>query len=253
MTFRFVAALAGIATSVIGLVLSLIPGSPATGFDEFSSYLEQAHFLAGPVFGVRSPEAQSARAIATFYTVNNTVAVVSSVGLVLIFILLTVFAAGLWTTLRDAERERGEAWAVIGLLGAAGTSGTFTVAAAVTMALVRVANATTTGQDAVVVALFNIQDLIFELGAVFIVLFLVGFSLAGQRTRAMPTWLAWVGYVSAVLAVATGLIGAVAPKAIPPYGFYFETFGTQVWVFIGSIWLIRRSRHVLSAPAPANR
>jgi hypothetical protein len=33
-----------------------------------------------------------------------------------------------------------------------------------------------------VVALFNVQDLIFELGVVFIVLFLVGFSLAGQTT-----------------------------------------------------------------------
>ena len=46
------------------------------------------------------------------------------------------------------------------------------------MELVRVANATTTGQGAVVVGLFNVQDLVFELGAVFIVLFLVRFSLA---------------------------------------------------------------------------
>jgi hypothetical protein len=50
-----------------------------------------------------------------------------------------------WTTLRDAERERGESWAIVGLLGATATSATYTVAAAVTMALVRVANATTTG------------------------------------------------------------------------------------------------------------
>lgn len=70
-----------------------------------------------------------------------------------------------WTTLRDAERERGESWAIVGLLGATATSATYTVAAAVKMALVRVANATTTGQDAVVVALFNVQDLIFELGS----------------------------------------------------------------------------------------
>ena len=250
MTFRFVAALAGIATSVIGAVLSFIP---ATGSPEFYSYLEQTHFLTGAVFGVRSPAAQSAKQIATFYTVNNTVTMVISVGTVLIFILLTVFGAGLWTTLRDAERERGEAWAIVGLLGATATSATYTVAAAVTMALVRVANATTTGQDAVVVALFNVQDLIFELGVVFIVLFLVGFSLAGQRTRAMPAWLAWIGYVSAVLAAATGLIGAVAPEAIPPYDFYVGTFGTLLWVFIGSIRLIRGSRHVVSASAPAYR
>lgn len=219
MGFRMISAVAGIATAVIGLGLIFIP-----------------------VSGEYPNATQSAKQIGSFYATNSSAVVAQSVGSALLFMLIIVFAAGLWTTVRDAERERGEAWSIVGLLGATLTSATYAVAGSVTIALARHANETNIGQDAVVVALFSVQDIVYQLGGVFLAMYLLGFSLAGQRSRAMPGWLCAIGYVSAGAA----LVGTLAVFGVPltNLAFYLASLGLLVWTLVGGIRLARVSTPV---------
>jgi hypothetical protein len=218
MTFRAAAGVAGIVTAVIGLALVFFPVS-----GEFPN------------------SASSAKQIGTFYAANSGSVVAQSIGSAVLFILITVFAAGLWATLRDGERELGEAWAVIGLLGATATAASYTVAGAMTLTLARRANEALAGQDAALVALFDVQNYIYGLGAAFLAMYLVGFSIAGQRSRAMPRWLSGLGYLSGGLAL-VGVVQVAAPRSILDLAFYLATLGFLAWTLVGGIRLVRAAR-----------
>jgi cbb3-type cytochrome oxidase subunit 3 len=217
MGFRTISAYAGIGTAVIGLGLVFIP-----------------------VSGEYPDATQSAKQIGTFYATNSGAVVAQSLGSVLLFMLIIVFAAGLWATLRDAERERGEAWSVVGLLGATATAASYTVAAGLTLTLARHANETNIGQDALVVALFGVQDAVYQFGSAFLAMYLVGFSLAGQRGHAMPGWLSGLGYISAGLAL-LGTLGALGFIGLATLAFYVGSVGFLVWTLLGAIRLARAS------------
>lgn len=218
MTFRTAAGVAGIVTAVIGLGLVFFP-----------------------VSGEYPNSASSAKQIGTFYAANSGSVVAQSIGSTALFILITVFAAGLWATLRDGERERGEAWAVLGLLGATATAASYTVAGAMTLTLARRANEALSGQDAAVLALFDVQNYVYGLGAAFLAMYLIGFSIAGQRSRTMPRWLSGLGYISGGLAL-VGVVQVAAPRSILDLAFYLATLGFLVWTLIGGVRLLRVAR-----------
>lgn len=217
MTFRTISGIAGIGTAVIGLGLVFVPVS-----GEFPN------------------ATQSAKQIGTYFATNSNAVVAQSLGSALLFMLIIVFAAGLWTTLRETERERGEAWSVVGLLGATATGASYTVAAALTLTLARHANETNLGQDAMVVAIFGVQDAIYQLGSAFLAMYLVGFSLTGQRSHAMPLWLCGVGYLSGGLAL-VGSLGAIGTISLTNFAFYAASLGFLVWTLVGGIRLARIS------------
>jgi hypothetical protein len=226
MGFSSVAGAAGIATAVIGAALAFLP-----------------------VTGVFPNASRSAPEVAAYYSQNSASVIAQSIGSSLIFILVVVFATGLWTTLRERERERAEAWSVIGLLGSAALAATYTIAGALTLILARRVGGAFSGQDAVVIALNDMQTIVYQLGAAFMVLYLAGFSIAGQRSRAMPVWLCWIGYVTAIFAL-TGILSAAAPGTLAEFGFYFASLGFLLWTLVGGVRLLRGARRAGPANTP---
>lgn len=226
MAFRVVAACAGLATAGIGIGLAFLP---ATG-----TYPE--------------PSSSAAQLVA-YYTANAGTATAQSVGSAILFSLITVFAAGLWASLRVADRSRGEAWAVVGLLGATATSATYVVAAALTLALARRA-ATLGGEDAVVYALWDTQGAVYALGGVFLALYVGGFSLAGQRAHQLPRWLSALGYLTAGLLL-LGISGPFATGAVALIGYLGGTAGFLLWTLTAAVWLFRSASDPAHATAAA--
>lgn len=228
MGFRTVTALAGIATAVIGAGLGFFPTA-----------------------GEYPTPSSTAKELVAYYTANAATATAQSVGSVFLFVLITVFATGLWVSLRDAERARGEAWSVVGLLGATATAATYTVAGALALTLARRA-ASLAGQDGAVFALWDTQNAVYSLGAVFMAMYVGGFSIAGQRTRTMPRWLCAIGYLTVGL-VLLGVPGAFTTGTFAVVGYLGGTAGFLIWTLVAAVRLLRASRPLDAAAAPPAR
>ena len=101
--------------------------------------------------------------------------------------LSTAFAAGAVAVLWRSDRERGEAWSLVGFAGVLLQNGAFAVVIALRLAL------TTDGTG----ALWPLHDALFTLNGVFLALALVGFSLSGRHAGLIPAWHARLGLLSA--------------------------------------------------------
>jgi uncharacterized protein DUF4386 len=216
MGFRNVAGAAGILTAIIGAALIFAP-------------------VSGAFPTPTTPGAQ----VVSYYTQNGTTVTIQATSSVVIFTLVLIFSVGLWLTLRDQERERGEAWGLVGLFGATALASAYTAAAAIQLALAHRASALS-GQDALVLVANDVQTLLYDIGAVFLAVYLIALSLAGQRTRTMPIWLSGLGYVSGGLAFG-GLVSAISPGTLD-FTFYIASLGFLVWNLIGGIRLLRPSK-----------
>jgi len=225
MGFRQITGFAGIATVLVGAIAVFFPAN-------------------GDYPTIASP----GKDIASFYARNRDVAVITSLlGAGLLF-LIVVFAAGVYQTLRDAERPRGEGWSLIGLLGATAMSVTYVIAIAPTVALT-VGSSDLAGQDALVRALYLLGNAVGSLGGAFAALYLVGFGIAILRTGALPAWTGWLGLVAAALS----LIGVPAAVAAGPWaaiGYVGGIGGFLLWTLVVAVWMVRSVRPmVVRAPA----
>src|SRR5205823_6091179 len=126
MGFRGISGVAGILTGLIGVALIFVP-------------------INGAYPTPTTPGAQ----VSAYYAQNSTPISIQTIGSVLIFTLILIYSLGLWLTMRDQERERGEAWGLIGIFGGTALAAVYTVAAAVQLALAHRASALA-GQDALV-------------------------------------------------------------------------------------------------------
>lgn len=129
--------------------------------------------------------------------------VLTAVGL----FLFGFFVVALYALLRDREVPN-ERWTVVGLAGGI-TSGALSGMQNVLLVPLA-AEPEAVGEEAagVLYLVFNAVNSPLALTAAFM---LVGFAVAIQRTGALPTWTAYVAWVSAVLMVIGGL--AVMPTA----------------------------------------
>ena len=214
MGFRSIAGIAGILTGLIGVALVFFPAT-------------------GPYPTPTTPGAQ----VAAYYAQNSTTITIQALGSELIFALILLYGLGVFVTLRESERQRGEGWALMGVLAGTALTATYTVAAAIQVALVHRVGALA-GQDALVLIANDVQTLLYSIGALFLGVYVVGLSLGGQRSRTMPTWLSAIGYVTGVLALG-GVVSAFAPGLSLDFTFYLASLGFLVWTFIGGIRLVR--------------
>jgi hypothetical protein len=167
----------------------------------------------------------------------------------LTWVLLTLFGAGAVVALRPSERERGEAWSLVGVAGLVLQNAAFAVIAAIRLALA----ATTVHDPAGVSGLWAMHDALFTLNGTFLALALIGLSTAGRRCGLIRRWHARLGLLSAALMAISATLTPLVIDHTGPLGLVGLT-GWLMWVAWMATYglvLIRRppagTRHVPEA------
>lgn len=186
------------------------------------------------------PDAPSG-VIARYYAQDAGPAKVASTLSALALVPFAVFVAGLLTAVREAERDRGEGWAFVGVIGTAVTVTAVLVSSGVNAALAIGASALRTA-PALTNTLYDLQALmLLGLVALGFALTAGGFSIAGARTRALPPSLCSLGIIGSAFSVLGGILSvkSVQGSAWGAVGFIaFLMF--LVWSLLLAISLTRR-------------
>ncbi|RZT28195.1 hypothetical protein EV649_1972 [Kribbella sp. VKM Ac-2569] len=111
------------------------------------------------------------------------------------WVLATLFGAGAVAALWRSERERRDAWSLVGLAGLILQNGTFAGIVATRLAL----TSTAPHDRSATTALWALHDALFTLNGTFLALALVGLSIGGRRTGLIPPWHGVLGLVAAAL------------------------------------------------------
>ena len=102
------------------------------------------------------------------------------------WVLATLFGAGAVAALRRSERDRGEAWSLVGFAGLVLQNATFAAVVAIRLAL----TSSTAAHDgaADTAGLWALHDALFTLNGTFLALALIGLSVAGRRAGLIRPW-----------------------------------------------------------------
>jgi hypothetical protein len=143
-------------------------------------------------------------------------------------VLIVVFGAGAFAVIWPAERDRREAWSVVGLLGAAIMSAQFGVVVAIRAAL-------SDGADPA--GVWDVHNALFTAVGVGLGTIMLGFSIGGTRTATIRRWHGGLGVLSAVLltssAVLAPLVDGLAAVALVGFA------GWLVWLATFGVVLVR--------------
>ncbi|MEW1838013.1 hypothetical protein AB0392_08660 [Nonomuraea angiospora] len=145
------------------------------------------------------------------------------------WVLATVFGAGAVSALWAAERERGEAWSLVGFAGIALQNVTFVGIMAARLALARTAPT----DPAATPGLWAWHDAVFTLNGTFLAIALVGLSVAGLRAKLLRPWEGTLGFAAAVLQFTSACLAFLVMKAEGPLGL-IGLAGWLIWV----VWLV---------------
>ncbi|WP_327640419.1 hypothetical protein OHB24_19140 [Kribbella sp. NBC_00482] len=111
------------------------------------------------------------------------------------WILATLFGAGALAALWRSERDRRDAWSVVGLAGLALQNVTFGGVVATRLAL----TSTAPHDRSATAALWALHDAVFTLNGTFLALALLGLSIGGRRSGLIPPWHSALGLLAAAL------------------------------------------------------
>ncbi|MEV0753451.1 hypothetical protein [Streptosporangium sp. NPDC050280] len=145
------------------------------------------------------------------------------------WLLATLFGAGAVSALRRSERDRGEAWSLLGFAGLALQNATFAAVIAIRLALTSTAapgNATTGG-------LWVLHDALFTLNGTFLALALIGLSVAGLRAGLIRPWHGTLGLTAAALLFGSATLTPLIIDHAGPLGL-LGLAGWLMWV----VWII---------------
>ncbi|MEU4441724.1 hypothetical protein AB0K14_29340 [Actinosynnema sp. NPDC050801] len=155
--------------------------------------------------------------------------------------LSTLFAAGVVVATRQSDRDRGEAWSLVGFAGVLLQNGTFAAVIALRLAL---PPTTRTAPDATG-ALWSLHDTLFTLNGVFLAMALVGLSISGRHANLIPRWHATLGHLAATLLFTSATLTPLITAAPGPLGL-LGLGGWLLWVawiVVYATTLIRRPHH----------
>lgn len=167
-----------------------IGGLAALGFAAL--IVSNVMFLASA--GMPVPGAEAGETVAFFNTKGDVLAIASTF-VPLTWVLLTLFGAGAVALLRHSERDRGEAWSLLGFAGLVSQNGAFAAIAAIRLALA----STTTHDSAATTGLWALHDALFTLNGTFLAIALIGLSVSGRRANLIRPWHGRLGLLSAAL------------------------------------------------------
>ncbi len=181
--------------------------------------------------------ADTAAAIA-YFSANQGVIGLTSALTPAAWALSTVFGAGAVAALWRSDRERGEAWSLVGFVGVLLQNGAFAAVVALRLAMAE----DPTG------ALWRLHDALFTLNGVFLALALVGLSISGRHAGLIPTWHARLGLLSATLLFASATLAPLIIDHPGPLGLLGLT-GWLLWV----AWIVAWSVALIRRRAPEAR
>jgi hypothetical protein len=171
--------------------------------------------------------------VGAFFTTAGAAVGVSSVFGPLAWVLAVLFGAGVVAAVRRSERERGEAWSLVGFAGLVLQNATFSGVTAIRLALAS-GSATPGGADPDVTgALWALHDALFTLNGTFLALALVGLSMSGLRSRLIRPWHGGLGLVAAVLQFGSAAATPLVIAATGPLGL-LSLAGWLLWV----VWIV---------------
>ncbi|MFD0557277.1 hypothetical protein FB566_2537 [Stackebrandtia endophytica] len=201
------------------LTFTRIGGIGAIGF---ATMIVLGNAIALPA-GQPAPGADMADVTAYFSTnggIVGTTAALIPAG----WLLITIFGAAVVAITWRGERDRGEAWALVGFAGVLLQNGAFVVVIASRIALVA---------DPESVATFALHDAIIALNGTFLATALIGLSMCGRRSGIIPNWLAALGFLAATLQFA----GATLSYPVTQNGGSLGPIGLTGWL-IWVVWLV---------------
>jgi hypothetical protein len=215
MSFTRLAGLAGLSFAIIVVLINVGLGATGWPLDAGTAPAEVARYFAdhGGVIGLDV-------SISLFNVV-----------------LIAIFCAGAFAAIWRVERDRGEAWSAVGLIGVAAMTGSFVAVVAIRAAL-------TAGHDPSG-GIWDLHNALFTAVGIGLGTVLIGFSIGGVRTATIRRWHAILGLVSGILLVVSALLtpvmvggGPAGLAAIGLVGFV----GWLVWLASFGVVLLRRDR-----------
>jgi hypothetical protein len=191
-----------------------------------------------PVVGAEPAEVRA------FFSAKGGVIDLASVFVPVTWVLLTLFGAGAVVALRPSERDRGEAWSLVGFAGLVLQNAVFAAIAAIRLALA----ATTTHDPAGTSGLWAMHDALFTLNGTFLALAIVGLSTAGRRSSLIRPWHARLGLLSAALLGTSATLTPLVIDHTGPLGLIGLT-GWLMWV----AWIATYGLVLIRRPPAGNR
>ncbi|WP_318207271.1 2-oxoglutarate/malate transporter [Streptomyces sp. SJL17-1] len=145
------------------------------------------------------------------------------------WILATLFGAGALVASRRAERDLGEAWSLLGLVGLALQNVTFAGVVATRLAL----TSTAPHDSSATAGLWALHDAVFTLNGTFLALALVGLSVGGLRTGLIRPWHGTLGLLAAALQFAS----ATLAHWVIDHGGALGLIGLADWL-VWVVWIV---------------
>lgn len=159
-------------------------------------------------------------------------------------VLMAVFGAGAFATIWPREREHGEAWSIVGVVGVA-------VMTALFAAVVSTRAALAAGHDPAG-GLFDLHNALFTAVGIGLAIILFGFSIGGMRTATIRRWHGMLGVASGLLltvsAVLTPATVGEDPGGLAVIGLV-GFLGWLVWLPTFGVVLLRGVPASLPVPA----
>ncbi|MFI6512318.1 hypothetical protein ACIBCT_32340 [Streptosporangium sp. NPDC050855] len=185
--------------------------------------------------------------VSAFFGTGSDVVAVSSALTPAAWLLATLFGAGAVSALRRSERDRGEAWSLLGFTGLALQNATFAAVIATRLALA----STGAPGDTATGALWALHDALFTLNGTFLALALIGLSVAGRRAGLIRPWHGALGLTSAALLFTSATLAPLIVDQAGPLGLLGLSGWLLwvVWIVAYGVALIRLSP---SSPSPSS-
>jgi hypothetical protein len=155
------------------------------------------------------------------------------------WVLATLFGAGAVRVLWRSERNRGEAWALLGFAGLVLQNAVFTGVVAIRLALASTA-ADGIGADT---SLWALHDALFTLNGTFLAIALLGLSVGGLRGGLIRPWHGSWGLVAAALLFGSAVLAPLVIDHAGPLGLLGLAGWLMwvVWLVVYGVALIRRA------------
>jgi hypothetical protein len=155
------------------------------------------------------------------------------------WILATLFGAGAVSVLWRSERDRGEAWALVGFAGLVLQNAVFAGVVAIRLALA------STAADGVGAgtSLWALHASLFTLNGTFLALALIGLSVGGLRGGLIRPWHGRWGLVAAVLLLCSAVLAPLVIDHSGPLGLLGLVGWLMwvVWIVVYGVVLMRRA------------
>ncbi|MFC6082161.1 hypothetical protein [Sphaerisporangium aureirubrum] len=176
-----------------------------------------------------------------FFSTQSGVVGVASALTPTAWLLATLFGAGAVSALRRSERDRGEAWSLVGFAGLALQNATFAAVTATRLALSSADGSSATG------GLWALHDALFTLNGTFLALALIGLSVAGLRAGLIRPWHGGLGLVSAALLFASATLTPLIIDHEGPLGL-LGLVGWLLWV----VWILAYGATLIRLNRPSS-